>query len=176
MVDKQRCHWAEKSNALCRYHDEEWGVFQTDETALFEAMALEIFQAGLRWELILRYRPALRKSFYQFDPQRLAVVTPDFFEARLRDETIIQNRVKIQAVLINAKIIASSIAHGEGLNQLIASVMLDPMVPEEKMIREFESLMKAMGIRRMGPKTCRVFLMAVGRLEPHEEGCQWRKT
>ena len=38
------------------YHDEEWGVPERDGRALWEALVLEGFQAGLSWITILRKR------------------------------------------------------------------------------------------------------------------------
>ena len=36
------------------YHDDEYGVFSDDESVLFERLILEINQAGLSWETILK--------------------------------------------------------------------------------------------------------------------------
>jgi DNA-3-methyladenine glycosylase I len=38
------------------YHDNEWGVPEYDDRALFEKLILDGFQAGLSWITILRKR------------------------------------------------------------------------------------------------------------------------
>ncbi|MEM9844624.1 MAG: DNA-3-methyladenine glycosylase I, partial [Pseudomonadota bacterium] len=44
-----RCGWVGDDPLYQRYHDEEWGVPVTDSRALWEALMLEGFQAGLSW-------------------------------------------------------------------------------------------------------------------------------
>jgi Methyladenine glycosylase len=47
---KPRCAWAGAGDtALGRYHDEVWGKPTYDESALFEALTLDVFEAGLSW-------------------------------------------------------------------------------------------------------------------------------
>ena len=49
---KQRCTWAGAGDtALGRYHDEVWGTRTYDESALFEALTLGVFQVGLSWAI-----------------------------------------------------------------------------------------------------------------------------
>lgn len=48
-----RCGWAAGDSLLARYHDLEWGVPPGDDDAHFEALTLEIFQAGLSWRTVL---------------------------------------------------------------------------------------------------------------------------
>ena len=54
------------------YHDEEWGVPEYDDRAMFEKLVLDGFQAGLSWITILRKRPPFRKAFDDFDPKKIA--------------------------------------------------------------------------------------------------------
>ncbi|WP_282801897.1 DNA-3-methyladenine glycosylase I [Secundilactobacillus kimchicus] len=70
-----RCEWAEKSPQLLIYHDLEWGVPVRSEQQLFENLCLEIFQAGLTWETVLKYRSGLRAAFYEFDVARVATMS-----------------------------------------------------------------------------------------------------
>ncbi|HIO73671.1 MAG TPA: DNA-3-methyladenine glycosylase I, partial [Flavobacteriales bacterium] len=44
---KNRCSWADGSDIYRDYHDKEWGVPAYDDRALFEAIILDTFQAGL---------------------------------------------------------------------------------------------------------------------------------
>src|SRR5579859_1341552 len=100
---KVRCQWAETDALLLRYHDEEWGVPTHDDRLLFEMLNLEGAQAGLSWLTILRKREHYRQVFDQFDPQKIATYDSAKKEALLKDEGIVPNRLKINAVVENAK-------------------------------------------------------------------------
>src|SRR3546814_4534981 len=54
------------------YHDTEYGFPQRDESVLFERLLLEINQAGLSWETILRKRDGFRHAYDGFDVGRVA--------------------------------------------------------------------------------------------------------
>jgi DNA-3-methyladenine glycosylase I len=61
----RRCLWAEGDPLLCAYHDEEWGVPEYDSRALWEALMLDGFQAGLSWAIILRKRDAFPQGLQE---------------------------------------------------------------------------------------------------------------
>ena len=68
---KPRCSWAGAGDtALGRYHDEVWGTRTYDESALFEALTLGVFQAGLSWSIVFGKRDAFRKALHGFDIAR----------------------------------------------------------------------------------------------------------
>ena len=59
---KPRCAWAGAGdNDLGRYHDEVWGIHTYDESALFEALTLGVFEVGLSWSIVFGKRDAFRK-------------------------------------------------------------------------------------------------------------------
>jgi DNA-3-methyladenine glycosylase I len=65
---KPRCAWAGTGDSpLVRYHDNVWGARTYDESALFEALTLGVFQAGLSWEIVFGKRDAFQKVFHGFD-------------------------------------------------------------------------------------------------------------
>ncbi len=85
------------------YHDSEYGFPLEDDAALLERFALEINQAGLSWLLMLKKRAAFRTAFKEFDVDRVARFTGRD-EARLfADAGIIRNRLKVRAVIENAR-------------------------------------------------------------------------
>jgi DNA-3-methyladenine glycosylase I len=85
------------------YHDAEYGFPTRDEAALVERLALEINQAGLSWLTVLKKRDAFRAAFAGFDVDRVAAFD-DSDKARLMaDAGIIRNRLKIDAVIDNAR-------------------------------------------------------------------------
>ena len=57
-----RCPWPKLDPLYVRYHDEEWGVPEYDDRALYEKLMLDGFQAGLSWITILRKRESFRFS------------------------------------------------------------------------------------------------------------------
>src|ERR1700756_4882459 len=74
-----RCAWAGAGDtALGRYHGEVWGTRTYDEPALFEALTLGVFQAGLSWSVVFGKRDGFRKAFHGFDVAEVAAMTePD---------------------------------------------------------------------------------------------------
>lgn len=85
------------------YHDDEYGVPSSDERVLFERLVLEINQAGLSWLTILKKRPAFRAAFDGFDVDRVAAYGEAERARLLADAGIVRNRLKIDAVIANAR-------------------------------------------------------------------------
>jgi DNA-3-methyladenine glycosylase I len=67
-----RCPWCGNDPLYVAYHDQEWGVPSHDPRALWEALVLESFQAGLSWITILRRREGFRAAFEGFVPAVIA--------------------------------------------------------------------------------------------------------
>jgi DNA-3-methyladenine glycosylase I len=72
---KTRCPWPGEDPFYVAYHDNEWGVPEYDDRALFEKLILDGFQAGLSWITILRKRDNFRKAFDDFEPEKIARYT-----------------------------------------------------------------------------------------------------
>src|SRR5277367_2839252 len=107
------------------YHATEYGFPQRDETVLFERLCLEIFQAGLSWEIVLKRRQGMRDAFAGFDVDRVAAMTEADQARLLADSRIIRNRLKVVAIIGNAQRVQSLRAsHGGFANWLDAQVSL----------------------------------------------------
>ncbi len=87
------------------YHDHEYGFPQRDERELFERLILEINQAGLSWETILKKREGFRKAYSQFNVDAVAAYGERDVERLLNDAGIIRNRLKVHAAIHNAQVI-----------------------------------------------------------------------
>jgi DNA-3-methyladenine glycosylase I len=87
------------------YHDTEYGFPSRDETVLFERLCLEIMQAGLSWELVLKRRTGLRQAFLGWDVDRVAALGPEDEVRLLANPAIIRNRLKVRAIVANAQIV-----------------------------------------------------------------------
>ncbi len=95
------------------YHDHEYGFPTRDEGVLFERLCLEINQAGLSWELMLKKRQAFRLAYERFDPERVAAYGEAERARLLADPGIVRNRLKVDAAIENARrILALRRSHG----------------------------------------------------------------
>jgi DNA-3-methyladenine glycosylase I len=84
------------------YHDHEHGFPSQDESVLFERLCMEIMQAGLSWETVLRRRATMRAAFEGYDVDRIAAYGPADQARLLADPGIIRNRLKVEAIIANA--------------------------------------------------------------------------
>jgi DNA-3-methyladenine glycosylase I len=85
------------------YHDTEYGFPLLDDAGLFERLALEINQAGLSWLTILKKKDAFHRAFEGFDIDRVAAYGEADVARLLTDANIIRNRLKVNAVIENAR-------------------------------------------------------------------------
>jgi DNA-3-methyladenine glycosylase I len=98
-----RCDWADRSEAMRLYHDEEWGVPSHHDPHLFEMLILEGAQAGLSWSTILGKREHYRRAFDGFDPARVSRYDEDKLAELLADPGIVRNRLKVRGAVTNAR-------------------------------------------------------------------------
>jgi DNA-3-methyladenine glycosylase I len=146
------------------YHDFEYGFPLTDESALFERLSLEIFQAGLSWLLVLKKRPALTAAFDGFDVDRLAAYGDADVGRLLADPGIIRNRLKIGAIIDNAKRVRSMRDTHGGFDGWLACA--HPQLPDD-WVKTFRQT-----FRFTGGEVVREFLMSIGYLPgAHHPNC-----
>lgn len=99
---------SEEKKALHKnYHDNYYGFPLHDDNELFCRLVLEINQAGLSWETILKKEASFRKAYSNFNIKKVAAYTEKDRERLLADAGIIRNRLKINAAIENAKVILS---------------------------------------------------------------------
>src|SRR5580704_5915974 len=73
---KPRCAWVDTGNAAAiRYHDEVWGTPTYEESAMFEALTLGVFEAGLSWSIVFGRQEAFRRAFHDFNVGQVAAMT-----------------------------------------------------------------------------------------------------
>ena len=87
------------------YHDKQYGFPIHDDNELFCRLVLEINQAGLSWETILKKEANFRKAYDNFNIKKVAAYTETDRERLLADAGIIRNRLKVNAAIENAKTI-----------------------------------------------------------------------
>jgi DNA-3-methyladenine glycosylase I len=100
---KARCPWPGTDPLYLAYHDEEWGVPEYNDRALYEKLVLDGFQAGLSWITVLRKRKAFRAAFDNFDPEKIAGYNIRKIESLMQDSGIIRNRAKIEGAVASAR-------------------------------------------------------------------------
>ncbi len=146
------------------YHDEEYGFPVADEAVLFERLILEINQAGLSWELMLKKRAGFRVAFEDYGVDRVAAYGAAERARLLADAGIIRNRLKVDAVIENARRIrALRLSHGGFAAWLEAH---HPR-PKDDWVKLFKSTFKFTGGEITGE-----FLMSTGFLPgSHREDC-----
>ena len=98
------------------YHDTEWGVPERDSRALWEALVLDGFQAGLSWITILRKREAFREEFRGFDPRVVSELGEKGIVHALANPGIVRSRAKIEATVANARAFLKMEADGESFS------------------------------------------------------------
>jgi DNA-3-methyladenine glycosylase I len=146
------------------YHDREYGFPVADEAILFERLILEINQAGLSWELMLKKRAGFRVAFEDYDIDRVAVYGTAERARLLADAGIIRNRLKVDAAIENARRIqALRRSHGGFAAWLEAH---HPR-PKDDWVKLFKKTFKFTGGEITGE-----FLMSTGFLPgAHREDC-----
>ena len=176
----RRCSWGQSAPEYVRYHDEEWGRPVVDDDGLFERLCLEAFQSGLSWLTILRKREAFREAFAGFRIEAVAGFGARDVKRLMADSAIVRNRLKIGAVIENAKA-AAALAESDGsLAALVWSFRpkrrraprsladLPTTTPESTALaRE----LKASRFRFVGPTTAYALMQACGLVNDHLTGC-----
>ena len=95
----------EKKGIHKAYHDQQYGFPIDDDNELFCRLVLEINQAGLSWETILKKEATFRRAYHNFNIKKVAAYTAKDIERLLADAGIIRNRLKVHAAISNAQTI-----------------------------------------------------------------------
>jgi DNA-3-methyladenine glycosylase I len=175
---KPRCAWPGAGDTpSVRYHDEVWGTRTYDEPALFEALTLGVFQAGLSWSIVFGKRDAFRGAFYGFDTAQVAAMTERDVERLVQDPSIIRNRAKIQATVENARAMRSASPSLAALARCYESTRrraprsLADLPTSTPQADAFAKQLKSQGFRFVGPTSVYAFMQNVGVVNDHIHGC-----
>ena len=175
---RARCAWAGAGDtAFSHYHDEVWGTGTYDESAMFEALTLGVFEAGLSWSIVFGKRDAFREAFHDFNVAEVAAMTDQDVDRLLQNPSIIRNRAKIKATVDNARAMMSAspslpaLAKScettrEGAPRSIADI--PSSTPQAEVLAK---QLKAQGYRFVGPTSVYAFMQNVGMVNDHVQGC-----
>jgi len=133
-----------------------------NDNAYFENMTRCVFQAGLTWKLIADRWPNFKKAFKNFDIETVADFDEEDIEKLLSDSSILRNRAKIEATLINAiEFVKIKEEFGTFRDYM------DNLDKSENYRYVKKELSKRFS--RMGPKSAMVFLYSIGEDIKHED-------
>jgi DNA-3-methyladenine glycosylase I len=177
-----RCPWPGEDPLYVAYHDEEWGVPEYDDRALFEKLILDGFQAGLSWITILRKRENFRKAFDDFDPHKIAHYDARKIHALMNDAGIVRNRAKIEGAVASAKAYLAIMEDGPGFSKLLWD-----MVGSKPQVNAFKTTasvpastplsiaiskeLSSRGFKFVGPTIVYAFMQATGMVNDHLATC-----
>jgi len=177
-----RCPWPREDPIYVAYHDEEWGVPEYDDQALYEKLILDGFQAGLSWITILRKRDNFRRAFDGFQPELIARYSPKKVAALMEDVGIVRNRAKIEGAILSARAYLDVMERGPGF-----SARLWGFVDGRPKVNRFRSMSQIpgqtavsqqiskelirLGFKFVGPTIVYAFMQAVGMVNDHLVKC-----
>lgn len=167
---------------MIAYHDEEWGVPQHDDGRLFEYIALDTFQAGLSWNVVLSKRANFRTAFAGFDPAKVARFTERKIERLVSDPGIIRNRQKILATVSNAKAFLDIREECGSFDSFIWQFVnggprqnawkTERRLPARtKQSDRMSAALKEHGFKFVGSTICYAFMQAAGLVNDHLVSC-----
>ena len=179
---KNRCAWPGIDPLYVAYHDEEWGVPEYDDRALYEKLMLDGFQAGLSWITILRKRDNFRKAFVGFEPEKIARFSDKKIETLMQDAGIVRNRAKIEGAVKSAKVYLDIMENGPGFANLLWGYVdgapkvnrfrSKSQVPAETPLSQKVSKdLASRGFKFVGPTIVYAFMQAVGMVNDHMVTC-----
>ncbi|MGS2741782.1 DNA-3-methyladenine glycosylase I [Sinomicrobium sp. M5D2P17] len=150
------------------YHDNHYGFPIHDDDELFGRLLMEINQAGLSWETILKKEASFRKAYSNFNIEKIAAYTERDRERLLADPGIIRNKLKVNAAIANAKTILE-------LQRDFGSFEKWLEHNHPKTVEEWVKVFKKT-FRFTGGEIVNEFLMSIGILKgAHDENCPVQK-
>jgi DNA-3-methyladenine glycosylase I len=177
-----RCAWPKQDPLYVAYHDEEWGVPEYDDRALYEKLVLDGFQAGLSWITILRKRENFRRAFDDFEPEKIAQYRPAKIERLMQDAGIVRNRAKIEGAVLSARGWLDIMEKGPGFSALLWDFVdgkpkinhfkrPSDIPAETETSRKLSKELGVRGFKFVGPTIVYAFMQAVGMVNDHLTTC-----
>jgi len=177
-----RCPWPKMDPLYLGYHDEEWGVPEYDDRALYEKLVLDGFQAGLSWITILRKRENFRRAFDGFVPEKIARYRPHKIERLMADAGIVRNRAKIEGAVLSARAWLEVMENGPGFSQLLWDFVdgvpklnnyrsMKQVPAETATSRAMSKELSRRGFKFCGATIVYAFMQAVGMVNDHLVSC-----
>ena len=133
-----------------------------NDDAFFENLTRVIFQGGLNWKIIDNKWPNFQKAFSEFSINDVANFTEDDVVRLMEDASIVRNAQKIESTIYNTKeFLKIKEEFGSFLNYLET---LDKSNNYESAVTILSKRFK-----RLGPKSCHIFLYSIGEDIKHDK-------
>lgn len=146
------------------YHDKHYGFPIENDNELFGRLILEINQAGLSWDNILKKQTAFREAFDHFDIYKIANYQEKDIERLLGNAKIIRNKLKINAVIYNANQIKTIIQEFGSFKNWLDAQDLNQLNDWVKLFKKH--------FKFVGNEIVNEFLMSTAYLKgAHSENC-----
>jgi DNA-3-methyladenine glycosylase I len=181
-----RCAWPSDDGLMIAYHDDEWGEPVHDDRKLFEFMVLDAVQAGLSWRTVLHKRENYRRALHNFDAVKIARFKDKDMARLLEDAGLIRNRLKMAAIVENAKHFLEvqkefgtfdefiwQFTRGKTIHNRHKTMGDIPAISDEAEAMSKE--LKARGFKFVGPTICYAFMQAAGMVNDHTVDCYRHK-
>jgi len=179
----RRCPWPKTDPLYVAYHDEEWGVPEFDDRALFEKLILDGFQAGLSWSIILRKRDAFREAFKGFDPRVVSRFGARDIDRLMKNPGIVRSRAKIEATIGGARAYLAMGENGEEFSSFVWTMAggspiqnTGPVPAKTALSEQISVALKKRGFRFAGPVIVYAWMQAAGIVNDHTEDCFRRNS
>jgi DNA-3-methyladenine glycosylase I len=177
-----RCPWPKGDPLYVAYHDEEWGVPEFDDQALYEKLILDGFQAGLSWITILRKRDNFRRAFDGFQPELIARYGAKKVAALMEDAGIVRNRAKIEGAILSARAYLDVMERGPGFSARLWDFLdgrpktnrfrsVSQIPAQTPLSQQMSKELTGLGFKFVGPTIVYAFMQAVGMVNDHLVKC-----
>jgi DNA-3-methyladenine glycosylase I len=177
-----RCPWPKEDPLYVAYHDEEWGVPEFDDQALYEKLILDGFQAGLSWITILRKRDNFRRAFDGFQPELIAGYGAKKVAALMADAGIVRNRAKIEGAILSARAYLDVMERGPGFSARLWDFLdgrpktnrfrsVSQIPAQTELSQQISKELARLGFKFVGPTIVYAFMQAVGMVNDHLVKC-----
>jgi len=178
----KRCEWSTSKAIYIDYHDNEWGRPVHDDHALFEAVILDTFQAGLSWIIILQKRENFRLAFDNFEAKKVAAYDEKKIRKLCMDKGIVRNQLKIRAAVTNAQVFLELQREFGSFDKYIWQFTNHTTIQNEcrntadipTSSVESDAMskdLKGRGFKFVGTTICYAFMQAIGMVNDHVTNC-----
>ncbi len=182
MENQSRCPWCSDDPLYMEYHDKHWGKPTHNEKELFEYLILECMQAGLSWITILKKQENYRQALDNYDIEKIANYNQDKIDSLLQNQGIIRNKLKVNAIVGNAKafikvqeeygsfdsFIWKYVDNKPIVSHLKAS---DPPIANTPLSDKISKDLKKLGFKFVGSTIIYSFMQAIGMVDDHVVEC-----
>ena len=154
-----------KENIHRVYHDTEYGRNEYDNNKLFEKFCLEINQAGLSWDIVLKKRKTLSIAFDQWSIDKVAAYDQKKIKELTLNTGVIRHRKKIESIVYNANQILLMHKNGISFSNWLESL-------KGKSLDECLIIFKKK-FKFVGTEIVKEYLQAINIMEgAHDKNCK----